>query len=229
MSFAKNYHRWILEIFLPFMGKRIVEVGAGSGSFSELLLSHNPKSLSLVEPSEMYQLLNEHVKGFAAKTPIKTYHTIFTSVAQTIKREQRPDSIVYINVLEHIEDDAAELRAMYQTLDPGGRIFIFVPALQWLYGSFDRQVGHFRRYKKKELEDKCRDAGFRILQVKYFDLFGIAPWWVKYCLLKSPHMEPEAVKLYDKYVVPLAKAFETAIEPMSGKNLILIAEKSTAL
>ena len=57
MSFAKNYHRWILEIFLPFLGKRIVEVGAGSGSFSELLLSHNPKSFSLVEPSKMFQLL----------------------------------------------------------------------------------------------------------------------------------------------------------------------------
>lgn len=97
----------------------------------------------------MYQLLNEHVKEFAAETPIKTYNTIFTSVAPTIKREQRPDSIVYINVLEHIEDDAAELRAMYQTLDPGGRILSssrpFSGYTEVLIGRLDTSVATGKR------------------------------------------------------------------------------------
>jgi ubiquinone/menaquinone biosynthesis C-methylase UbiE len=226
MSFAINYHRWILQIFKPYLGTRLVEVGAGTGSFTELLSKHNAESLSLIEPSEaMYKMLEERVEELNCQTPVQTYNTTFRGVADQLKVAQQPDSIIYVNVLEHISDDEDELAAVYRTLDNGGRIFIFVPALHWLFGSFDEQIGHYRRYTKTELESKCRGAGFNIIECKYFDSVGIVPWYIKYCLLRSNTMESQAVKLYDKYVVPALRVVESHVRPPIGKNVVLIAEK----
>lgn len=226
MSFAVNYHQWILQIFEPYLGTRIVEVGAGTGSFSELVLKHKPESLSLVEPSEeMHKMLNERVAQLDSATKITTYNTIFGDVADQLKATQRPDSIIYVNVLEHILDDEAELATVYRTVSSGGRVLIFVPALSWLYGNLDEHLGHHRRYTKPELESKCRRAGFRIVECRYFDIAGIVPWWLKYRLFKSSTMEPRTVRTYDTYVVPASRAVESIIRPPIGKNLLLIAEK----
>jgi SAM-dependent methyltransferase len=225
MSFAENYHRWILDIFQPYLGSRLVEVGAGTGAFSELILERRPASLSLVEPSEMYRILTGRLAGMKTATELKTYNSIFSRVAPEIAERQRPDSIIYVNVLEHVPEDEAELRAVSETLVSGGRVFLFVPALRWLYGSFDELVGHFRRYTKRELEEKCRRAGFRVLTSGYLDLPGVLPWWVKYCVVKSPAMEPGAVRFYDRYFIPFIKRAETLVRPPIGKNLFLVAEK----
>lgn len=223
MSFAVNYHRWILSIFEPYLGARVVEVGAGTGSFSELLLERRLESLSLVEPSKaMYQQLCERV---AESQNVTTYNDIFENVAEEIRLAERPDSIIYVNVLEHIADDVHELSVINKTLDAGGRIFTFVPALRWLHGSYDRQINHFRRYTRTELEKKCVAAGFKVIESRYFDLFGVLPWWVKYKVLQSNNMEPGAVRFYDQRVVPIAKVLESTLSPPLGKNVLLIGEK----
>lgn len=226
MSFAVNYHRWILSIFEPYLGTRVVEVGAGRGSFSELLLARDLKSLSLVEPSwTMYQQLCRRIKELRPSLTVQTYNDIFENVASQIRSTDKPDSIIYVNVLEHIADDVNELRIINNTLDPGGRLYIFVPALKWLYGSYDRQINHFRRYTRSELEEKCVAAGFKVITSKYFDLPGVFPWWVKYRLIQSKQMEPGAVRFYDQRVVPIAKALESKLNPPFGKNVLLVAEK----
>jgi len=222
MSLAVNYHRWILEIFEPYLGRWIVEVGAGTGSFSELVSKHKPEALSLVEPSEeMHGMLNERVGRLDSPTQIETYNTVFAGVAERLKATQRPDSIIYVNVLEHILDDEAELATVHRTVrtvSSGGKVLIFVPALPWLYGKLDEHIGHHRRYTKSELEGKCRYAGFKIVECRYFNIAGIVPWWLKYRLFKSSTMEPLTVKTYDKYVVPASRAIELVIRPPIGKT-----------
>jgi hypothetical protein len=136
-----------------------------------------------------------------------------------------PDTIVYINVLEHVEDDAAELRIMHNSLTERGKICIFVPAVPFLLSDFDRQIGHFRRYSRNELVSKCERAGFKILLARGFDFPGIFPWLVKYRLLRSLTIEQSMVKLYDRLVVPPIRLVETILKPPIGKNLILVAEK----
>lgn len=226
MAFAVNYHRWILSTFEPFLGTRIVEVGAGTGSFSELLLERRLESLSLVEPSDaMYERLCQRIKELAPSVAVKTYNDVFEEIAVEIRAQERPDSIIYVNVLEHIADDVKELKVISQTLETRGRLFIFVPALRWLYGSFDREINHFRRYTRTELEKKCFAAGLKVVSSRYFDLFGVLPWWVKYRLLRSKKLEPRAVKLYDQRLVPITRTFESWIDPPLGKNLLMIAEK----
>ncbi|MDQ3129211.1 MAG: class I SAM-dependent methyltransferase [Acidobacteriota bacterium] len=225
MSFAVNYHNWILDEFRPFLGANIVEVGSGTGSFSELLLREKPETLNMVEPSEMFVYLKQNISQLKAETETHFYQAVFAQVCDEIAARKKPDSIIYVNVLEHIEDDSAELKMIYETLKPGGRCFIFVPALMSLYGEFDRKIGHFRRYTKIETEEKCAAAGFKILKSKYFDFAGIFPWYVKYKLLKSDSLESGAVTAYDKFAVPLISRFESFFNFPVGKNVLLIAEK----
>ena len=226
MSLARNYHRWILDLFAPHLGRRVVEVGAGTGSFSELLLAREPESLTLVEPSRaMHRLLIERVGRIPTRTQLRSHNSTFARVARLVVEEERPDSIIYVNVLEHVEDDESELRLVSDTLAEGGRAFIFVPAFQWLYGSFDRQVGHRRRYTRRELEAKCERAGLAVVKSAYFDAAGVLPWWLKYRVLRSEKMEPAAVRFYDSYCVPVVRRVEALIRPPFGKNVLLVAEK----
>ncbi len=227
MTGASNYHSWILQIFKPYLGAHLVEVGAGVGSFSELILTqHVCKTLSLVEPSDsMYDQLRVHLRQLDSGVTVDLYHATFVEAAQLIKSEQAPDSIIYVNVLEHIADDEGELEAVRRTLSEAGRVFIFVPALKWLFSTFDERVGHVRRYSKSELEQKLRRAGFKILISAYFDFPGIAPWWINYRLLKSVTMDPGAVRFYDRFIVPAVRRIESVITMPIGKNVIAIAEK----
>ncbi len=226
MSFAVNYHRWILDVFRPFFGKRIVEIGAGAGSLSRMLLEYRPEFLAALEPSanmfpELVRTLAEAGRGNVATA----YQATLEGWAAANPLPAAPDTVVYINVLEHIENDERELQLAYSLLRPGGRILIFVPALQSLMSQMDRQLGHYRRYSRPDLAGKCRAAGFRILLSNYFDGFGIFPWWVKFRLFGSVTMEPGAVRLYDNLVVPVARTLENVVSPPLGKNVILAAEK----
>lgn len=226
MDFAVRYHNWILEVFRPYLGKRIVEVGAGTGSFSELLLETQPESLTLVEPSEMFERLELAMGSRNGVSRPRLHNNIFRNVAAEIKDEQRPDSIIYVNVLEHIDDDELELEVVHDTLAQGGRLFIFVPANRFLFSKFDRNIGHYRRYGKKELHQKLDAAGFRLVKSRWFDLPGVLPWLIKYRFMRSTTMESGAVQAYDRYIVPAIRPIENLINPPIGKNLIVIAEKA---
>jgi len=223
MSFAVNYHKWILEEFRPFLGKKLVEVGAGTGSFSEMLIEENPKNLALVEPSEMFKFLEQNISQIETGAVVNFYNSIFAETAH--KLDEKPDTIIYVNVLEHIEDDAGELEKVYETLEPGGHCLVFVPAFMSLYGAFDKKVGHFRRYTKNELEVKAIAAGFKVVKSKYFDFVGIFPWYIKYKLLRSENLESGAVTAYDKFAVPLTKQFERFLKFPVGKNILTILKK----
>jgi len=225
MHFAVAYLRWILDLIIPYLGRRIVEVGAGSGSFSEMLSELDPESLFLIEPSEMFHELQRRLRENHRTSVVGFFNNVFSEVAEEIGRTGHPDSILYINVLEHIHDDVAELSCAHTVLEKGGRIFVFVPALPMLFSDFDRSIGHFRRYNRAELERKVESAGFNILDLRWFDMPGIIPWLIKYRLLGSKSMEALGVRAYDRLAVPLIRRLERLIHPPVGKNLLLIAEK----
>jgi SAM-dependent methyltransferase len=225
MDFAENYHRWILDVFRPYLGSRLVEVGAGTGSFSTLLLETSPAALAVVEPSGMFESLKQNLSCVPAVTEVTFVNSVFTESVGVLRESVRPDTLIYINVLEHIEDDAAELAEVFKLLPPGGHLCIFVPALEMLFSKFDRHIGHFRRYSKGKLLDACGKAGFDVLLAKNFDALGVLPWLLKYRMLGSLKMEPAAVAAYDRFAVPFVRRFETIVSPPFGKNLILVARK----
>ena len=202
MDLAVNYRTWIYDLFSGYIGKNIVEVGSGTGAFSKQLLQGEPDSLVLIEPSEMFDRLTVELGTVHTNTEIIYFKGTFGEYVSERGGSKRPDTIVYINVLEHVEDDVAELARMREVLQDNGRICIFVPAVPNLFSDFDRMIGHFRRYSRTELVSKTEKAGFRLSFVRGFDLPGIFPWLVKYRLMRSLSMEPSMVGTYDRYCVP---------------------------
>lgn len=220
MSFARNYHEWILSLFTRFISKRVAEVGAGSGSFTELLLKESVEEIVAVEPSsEMYARLE---KNTAHDTRVVCKNEFFADVSPQYL--EYFDSVVYVNVLEHVEDDASELAHVYSSLKPGGYVCIFVPALMWLYSAHDKHIGHFRRYHKAPLKALVQSAGFEVVRVRYFDIVGVLPWFVLMTLLKT-HPAAGSVDFYDRVVVPLSRVFESIVPLPFGKNLLIVGRK----
>lgn len=219
MSFANNYHEWIVGELAPYLGDDVAEVGAGIGNFSALLRPH-VQTLTSFEPSaNMYP---ELARRYADDVAVTTHNDFFGD-----RRDDYPerfDSVVYVNVMEHIEDDAGELAHVMHTLKPGGHVLIFVPALQFLYSELDRQVGHHRRYHKKPLAAMVSSAGFRVVSNRYFDSLGVIPWYLAFTLMKR-QISGGNVSAYDRFAVPVVRAIEKVINPPFGKNLLLVAQK----
>lgn len=225
MAFAVKYHEWILREIRPYLGRHVVEVGAGTGNFSTLLLGETPESITLIEPSGMFGGLEERMAGTDSKTRITLQNSTFREISVSLAAERRPDTIVYVNVLEHIEDDIGELSSAHETISSGGRCIVFVPAFRWLYGEFDRKVGHFRRYGREELSHKLREAGFVVEKCSFFDLAGVLPWFVKYRLLRSSDLGSGAVAAYDRFAVPVMSRIERSIPVPFGKNILAVGKK----
>ncbi len=222
MENANNQNEWILNEFRPYLGKQVCEVGAGQGNLTSLLLSEKIDSLTSFEPSENMFVRLEKTFPSASN---------FNPVNQSLSEEPDQwkgafDSITYINVLEHIEDDKKELRHAFGCLKENGYLLIFVPALSWLYSSFDREIGHYRRYHKNNLVSITQIAQFNIVQAKYVDMLGIVPWYIFLVLLRQ-NLSPTGVSLYNKLITPLARKIESVVPPPLGKNLLLIAQKKS--
>lgn len=219
MSFAKNYHDWIIDEFRAYLGENTAEIGAGIGSFSQLILPL-VKHLTAFEPSEnMYPALAE---TFAETNAVETINDYFGNAVH--KFEDKFDSVVYVNVMEHIEHDQDEFGYAYRALRPGGHLLVFVPATPFLYSPLDKSLGHFRRYVKNELFEKASRAGFNVVRCHYFDLVGMIPWLLVFKILKK-EISGGKVSAYDKLVVPVMRRFESLIRPPIGKNLLLVARK----
>lgn len=226
MSVATRYYAWLIDIIKPNIGKRVVEVGAGSGSFSKQLLQEQLEAAIFVEPTKnMFELLKVAVKENAQKGTKVYLHNAFMGDVEKKLAKEKPDTFIYVNVFEHIEDDVGELKAIRRILTPGGHAIIFVPALQFLMSDFDESIGHFRRYTKKSLAELAEKAGFEVVHMRYMDMVGVASWWMSFKMLKRRKLSPRMIEIYDKYFVPPIRAVESRLKVPVGKNVLLIARK----
>lgn len=220
MSFADRYHRWIRDEFRPYLGADVAEVGAGSGNFSRLLLETPIRRLLAVEPSDaMFTRLH---CTLADDPRVEPRNGFFSAVVSDV--EGALDTVVYVNVLEHVEHDREEVELMRRALRRGGHACIFVPALPWLYSRFDASIGHFRRYRKHGLEALLRDGGLEVVRSRYFDAAGVLPWLVLYRLM-GRSLAAKEVAAYDRLVVPVMRRVERVVRPPVGKNLLVVARK----
>jgi SAM-dependent methyltransferase len=138
---------------------------------------------------------------------------------------QRFDSVVLVNVLEHIADDVGALKTFDQIVVPGGRVIVFVPALQMAYGPLDAELGHHRRYSKRTLRAAFTDAGLELIRLRYTNPIGLAGWMFNAHISKSRKHTLAQVKLFETLVAPWALPLERLVPPPIGLSLIAVGRR----
>ncbi|MBV9242481.1 MAG: class I SAM-dependent methyltransferase [Acidobacteria bacterium] len=216
-----NYYDWIMASFAPYVRGDVVEYGAGTGTVS-CRLQPLAERLTLVELStNLIDKLRSRFGGEANVSIVSEGLEKHSAEAAS----NSSDTIVMVNVLEHIEDDVGALAQSFRMLRPGGHLLIFVPAMQGLMSELDVLHGHFRRYQKPDLISKIIAAGGTIRDCHYFDLAGVLPWFFLNKLLGNTKFDPRLVNIHDRYIVPISRAIERNVSPPFGKNLVAIAER----
>ncbi len=215
-----KYNHWIYQQIESALGPRLLEVGSGTGNITQFLRAGNRDVTATdVVPSYRSSLRRQFEND--ARVTVDTFD--LSAPAAPAFLSQPFDSVVCLNVLEHIEDDRFALAQMNRVLKPGGRLALLVPSHQLLYGEFDRAVGHFRRYEKRDLAEKLTASGFVIREMKFFSLLATLPWLINGRILKRDYLPVGQANLANR-LVPLLK-LEKLIGPPCGLSLIAIAEK----
>jgi SAM-dependent methyltransferase len=221
---ADHFFGWALEEFAPFLHGRVLEVGAGTGTITRRLVELDPE-LSIVALEPAANVFGE-LASFAALTP--RVSAARQTLAQYLAGAgERFDAVVYLNVLEHVADDDAELRLAAAALRPGGALLMFGPALEWLYSELDYNAGHYRRYNLGRLRRLAEAAGFEVVTLRYLDVVGVLPYLVVYRLLRRPAISGSTLWGYDRLLVPASRRLQRAVPyPPVGKNVVLVARKA---
>jgi SAM-dependent methyltransferase len=227
MASVAHYNRWIFEELAPFAGRRILEVGCGIGNMtayfldSELLVAIDRLQASVLLTRRRYQA-HENVRVLPGDI---TDPELPPQLAP-----YELDTVLCVNVLEHIEDDGAALRRMSQVLQPGGRLLLLVPAGGYLYGTLDEALGHYRRYDRAGLATIVQEAGFQPLQVRYMNLAGIPGWWLNSRVLKRRLLPEDQLRWFDRLApifIGSERLLRRAWDVPAGQSLLCIAQKKT--
>lgn len=222
MAQARRYYRWILSRFRPYLGHTVLELGAGLGTFSAHLLAEPITRLILVEP--VADLSSRLQLRFGTTERVELKHGRLGDVRDALPPASL-DSVVAVNVLEHIPDDRETLETAFEMLAPGGALLLFVPALQFLFGSMDRSFGHLRRYTRPGLRSLLRTCGFDPVRIHYMNSLGVFSWLLAGRLFRWPTLTPGAVTFADHTLIPLTALLERCVPPPLGQSLLAIAHK----
>jgi SAM-dependent methyltransferase len=220
---AEGFFRWVLDEFHPYLQGSVLEVGAGTGTITRKLVERFPDlRVTALEPAEN---LFGDLESFAAVSPrVTALHRSLAAGGPLVERGY--DAVLYLNVLEHIDDDAAELRLAASALRPGGALLVFGPALSWLYGELDYKAGHYRRYSAGGLRRLAEQAGFEVVKAGYFDVLGVLPYWLVYRLGRRSSISGTSIWGYDRVIVPVSRLLQRVVpDRLLGKNVLLIATR----
>ena len=218
LSEAKNYRAALVKEFAPVLTGNVLEVGAGVGQITEVVRAQpGVQKVMGVEPDGTF------LDGFRKRLPDVG---LIQGTADAVKPDSRWNAIICVNVLEHIEADERELRTYCTLLSQAkGHLCLFVPARPEIYAPIDKDFGHFRRYKRPELQRKLTQAGFQIVRLNYFNAVGYFAWWLNFCVLKKRVFHVSAVRLFDRVIFPMVFAWESSVlRPPFGQSLIAIAK-----
>lgn len=200
----------------PWIGSRVLEIGSGIGTLSAFLVDRARVVLTDTR-SEYLARLRQRFHGRSHIAVARLYLPSDATLAG-----ERFDTVICLNVLEHVDDDIGSLVAIHRLLQPGGRLVLLVPALPVLYGTIDRALGHHRRYTRTGLEGKFEQTGFRVRHIEYFNLAGVPGWWLAGRVLRRQMIPAGSLRLYDA-LVPLFK-LERLLPWRVGQSLIAIGE-----
>lgn len=214
LSSAVNYNNTLadlcLENLLPNCNK-IIDFGAGIGTLAEIFRHKGYETECIEKDDNLNNILNN--KGFKVFKELNSY------------KENEIQNLVSFNVFEHIENDEEAFKEVFSKLSKNGKFFLFLPANKFLYSSFDKRLGHFRRYNKSELKTMLKKIGFTIEKSYYFDSIGFVLAYLYKITNKKGTISKFHIKFYDKYLFKLSRFLDRIFCKIFGKNIVLVLSK----
>lgn len=214
---AENYADWIFDTVRPFVGERVLEVGAGHGDLTDRL--RRIATVTALElSSRSVPLLRERFDGVGGVDVVQA-DILGPAFAGQF------DTAIAVNVLEHIADSQAALERMRDLVVEGGSVILFVPAMEALYSEFDRCVGHVRRYHRRELERQLLAAGLEPVTVRYMNLPGAIIWWLYAAKLGQTPTKTANVRAFDRLAIPVIRRVESRMPVPFGQSVLAVARR----
>ena len=215
---ARRYRDYQLSLIGPHLGESVLEVGSGLGDVSAMLTGARRLIVSDTDPACLDALRTR----FAGDPRVDVLEL---DLDAEVALGEQVDSVLAMNVLEHIEDDVAALRALGRLLVPTGAVVLWVPAYPALYGDFDRMVGHYRRYTPASLRATVGAAGLVPELVRPVNLLGGIAWWAAVRRGGAGSASERLVRAYDRFVVPLTRTLERHWCPPFGQSVLCVARR----
>lgn len=213
---ATNWKRYLESMLREYVRGRVLEVGAGIGATTTFLCDGKQDLWICLEPDRRMSIV---VQTKIERRELPSCCRSVNGAITDLEHEARFDAILYIDVLEHIADDAEELRMAVSHLAPGGHLIVLGPAHQYLWSPFDAAVGHLRRYKKEELA-LIAPQQLRLVRMSYLDSLGMLASLVNRFLLRERVPTRAEIALWDRLIVPLSRCMDRLSCYRWGKSVL---------
>jgi len=215
-------NNWLFFLIEPYIGQRVLEIGAGIGTFTKFLINKRQLVVALDISREYAEIITERFK--TSSNLIALCFDIQQGEINEISKYANLDTAVCLNVLEHLGNDAQALENIHKLLAGGGRLIILIPALRFLFGTLDINLGHYRRYNFDELKLKLVKAGFSIEYSRYIHFFGAIAWFLNSRIFKTAALSVRQLNIYDR-LIPLLSHMERLTSRFIGQSLLLVCNK----
>jgi SAM-dependent methyltransferase len=222
MTKANNYRRWQFDLIAPHLKGKVLEVGGGIGNFTPDLARVSESVISLEPNAYCYKQLQDKTKDLANVT---IYNITAEILDQQIDPAYRADTVVCMNVLEHLKDDELAVNLFSKRLKPGGTLVLLIPAVPWLFGEIDQRLGHYRRYSKASARDLMQRTGYKMTRLRYFNFIGVWGWWWNARVTKAVTQKDSQIYVFDHFIVPWLSRVESVLPPPIGQSLLVVAQK----
>lgn len=220
-SKAVNWKTYWGSKIKPYLGKSVLEVGAGIGGTTKVLCTPEYMRWVGIEPdAKMVEDLN--TRKAAGEFPPNTDFRVAT--VQQLPDNETFDSIIYIDVVEHIEDDRAELVSAVPHLNPGGHLIVLSPAYQFLYTPFDKAIGHYRRYTREMIRD-ITPPGVRLVKAFHLDSVGLLASLANLLFLRASQPTEKQILFWDRVMVPVSRFTDPLTLYALGRSVIGVWQK----
>jgi glycosyltransferase involved in cell wall biosynthesis len=215
---APRFTRWMADVIRPYVGQRVLEIGAGIGNMSVHLMPRSVYWATDVKPEYL-----DYLETMQTTRPYMRVGYANAMEPDSFPAGESFDTVVCLNVVEHVEDDVGALRNIWNALEPGGRAVILVPNGPNLYGSLDKVLGHCRRYTTEQLVAVSREAGFHVEEVLKFNRPGVPAWWLNGKILKRETFGLGQIRLLN-LMTPLFRVIDPVL-PLPPLSIIAILRK----
>jgi SAM-dependent methyltransferase len=213
--------RWMYRSARPYLGERVLDAGAGIGPFVDLMVEDGKKVVAIEFLPELVAELHRRFDG----NENVTVRQGDLANASTFEGLSEFDSVLCLNVLEHIEDDAQAMRNLLKATTPGGTLVALVPAYGWLFNRMDSAVGHYRRYGRREFVDRLTDAGWSVEQCFRFNAVAVAGWFFAGSVLRRDKPGQDLARIYDRMIPAFAFLENHLPRRFAGLSLIAVSRK----